>query len=203
MIYLDVSLLISKGQHRACYRHPLMLDKCIKVHLNGEYNRETIREIKYYKKIADKTFSVPIIAQYHGVVKTNLGSGYVFDLIKDYNGEVSGTLSSYLSEKTLCEKHKAGILQAYNRMKALAEQHAIVTMTLKPYNILYQLRSQIEGNLIIIDNLGCANLFPLAYYFSFFARQKLSRRFDDFENMLMREYGITFSFSIIMNTQGN
>ncbi|EHD23161.1 MULTISPECIES: YrbL family protein [Brenneria] len=193
IIYLDVSLLISQGQHRACYRHPLMPEKCIKVHLNGEYNRETIREIKYYKKIANKIFSEQVIAQYHGTDKTNLGLGYVFDLIKDYSGEVSKTLSYYLSEKTLSEKYKTGISQAYDRMKALAEQHAIVTMTLKPYNILYRLRNQDEGDLIIIDNLGCANLFPLAYYSEFFARQKLSRRFNDFEKMLMHEYGITLS----------
>ncbi|WP_170116009.1 YrbL family protein [Brenneria roseae] len=202
-INLEATLLISKGQHRACYYHPLMPDKCIKVHLNEECNRETIREIKYYKKIADKSFSAPIIAQYHGVIKTNLGLGYVFDLIKDYSGEVSKTLSYYLSEKMLCEKYKMGISQAYNRMKTLAEQHAIVTMTLKPYNILYRLRNQDEGDLIIIDNLGCANLFPLAYYSEFFARQKLSRRFDDFEKTLMHEYGIKLSFSIIMDIQGN
>lgn len=170
-----------------------MPEKCIKVHLNGEYNRETIREIKYYKKIANKIFSEQVIAQYHGTDKTNLGLGYVFDLIKDYSGEVSKTLSYYLSEKTLSEKYKTGISQAYDRMKALAEQHAIVTMTLKPYNILYRLRNQDEGDLIIIDNLGCANLFPLAYYSEFFARQKLSRRFNDFEKMLMHEYGITLS----------
>ncbi|MBJ7220382.1 MULTISPECIES: YrbL family protein [unclassified Brenneria] len=190
MIFLNDALLISQGVHRACYCHPLMQDKCIKVHLNGEYNRETIREIKYYQRIANKVFTVPVISHYHGIVKTNLGTGYVFDLIKDYTGDVSKTLEHYIIDSLLYKKHKADIELAYHRMALWAKKYAIVTMTLKPYNIIYRLKNQNDGDLIIIDNLGCANLFPLVYYSDFFARQQLSRRFFNFEKMLSHQYGI-------------
>ncbi|PWC14311.1 hypothetical protein B4923_05230 [Brenneria roseae subsp. americana] len=193
IIDLNRPLLISQGRHRACYRHPLMQDKCIKVHLNGEYNCETIREIKYYQRIANKVFTVPVISHYHGMVKTNLGTGYVFDLVRDYTGDVSKTLEHYITDNALYKKHKADIKLAYHRMVLWTKKYAIVTMTLKPYNIMYRLKNENEGDLVIIDNLGCANLFPLVYYSDFFARQQLSRRFFNFEKMLNNQYGITLS----------
>ncbi|MDR2861097.1 MAG: hypothetical protein LBV07_00895 [Syntrophobacterales bacterium] len=187
MVLLDDTLLIARGLHRGCYRHPLMPDKCVKVHLKEEYNQETIREIKYYRRIADKVFPEPIISQYYGTVQTNLGTGYIFDLIKDYNGEVSKTLLHYLSDKSMYLRYKDDLKRAYGRVKTLANQYAIVTMGLKPYNILYRLKNQDNGELIIVDNLGCSNLIPLAYYFDYFARQKLSRRFNQFEKALQDE----------------
>ncbi|MFP9230669.1 YrbL family protein [Pectobacterium cacticida] len=192
IINLDRSLLISQGRHRACYYHPLMQDKCIKVHLNGESDRETIRELKYYQRIANEVFTIPIVSRYHGTVETNMGRGYIFDLIKDYTGDVSKTLEYYIIDNHRYEKYKMGIGLAWRHMTQWAKQYAIVTMTLKPYNIMYRLHHDDEGELIIIDNLGCANLFPLVYYSKYFARCQLSRRFVDFERLLCERYGLKF-----------
>ncbi|MEX6225947.1 YrbL family protein [Providencia hangzhouensis] len=67
-------------------------DLCIKVHFNGRSDKETLREIRYYKRLYKKSLSTNTISHYYGTQETNFGLGYVFQLIKDKTGNVSHTL---------------------------------------------------------------------------------------------------------------
>lgn len=189
-IELTPSLLIASGWQRACYQHPERDDLCVKVHHSNRDDRETIREIKYYKRIYRNKSSSDAIAHYYGIQKTTLGTGYVFQLIKDKAGNVSNTLDYYLKNKNAFLKHQKNMRIAYDIFKKTVFKDAIVTMALKPYNIVYQLGYKPHGQFFIIDNLGCATLIPVDYFSSTIARATLTRRFTDFEQRMLREYHV-------------
>ncbi|EOV8086925.1 YrbL family protein [Providencia huaxiensis] len=189
-ISLPVSNLIASGRQRACYQHPDYHDLCIKVHLNGRDDKETLREIRYYKRLYRKNFTTKTISHYYGTQQTDQGLGYVFQLIKDKTGNVSHTLDYYLKNKQLFLKHKKNMKVAYEQFKKNIYKEAITTMALKTYNIVYQLGYKPYGQFFIIDNLGSANLIPIDYFSTKIARSTLNRRFIDFEQRLYRDYNI-------------
>lgn len=189
-IYLSPKQLIAAGRQRACYQHPEYDDLCIKVHLNGRSDKESLREIRYYKRLYKKSLSTNTISHYYGTQETNFGLGYVFQLIKDKTGNVSHTLEYYLKNKNILLKHKKNMRIAYEQFKKTIYEEAIATMALKTYNIVYQLGYKPHGQFFIIDNLGSANLIPLDYFSATIARSTLNRRFADFENRLYREFQI-------------
>ncbi len=189
-ILLPSSLLIASGRQRACYQHPDYSDLCIKVHHSDRSDKETLREVRYYKRLVLKNRSVTTISQYYGTQKTDRGLGYVFQLIKDKDGNTSRTLDYYLSNKSVFLKHKSSMKIAYNEFKKKAYNESIVSMTLKAYNIVYQLGYSSHGKFFIIDNLGSANLIPLDYFSSTLAKSTLKRRFLDFEKRLYKDYKI-------------
>lgn len=189
-IYLSPSLLIASGRQRACYQHPDYPDLCIKVHHADRDDKETLREVRYYKLLARKNRSVTTISQYFGTQETDHGLEYIFQLIKDKNGSTSQTLDYYLSNKSAFLKHKNNMKIAYNEFKKKVFSESIVSMALKTYNIMYQLGSSPHGRLFIIDNLGSANLIPLDYFSSTLAKSTLKRRFLDFEKRLYKDYRV-------------
>ena len=189
-IELSPSLLIASGRHRACYQHPLHDQLCIKVHHVRDDEKETLREVRYYQRIYKRKLMPTSIAKYYGVQQTNLGRGYVFQLIKDKSGTVSKTLDYYLKNKDDFLKYKKNIKIAYENFKKTVYKDAITTMTLKTYNIVYQLGYKPHGQFFIIDNLGSANLIPLDYFSTTIARSTLTRRFAHFEKSIYKDYRI-------------
>ncbi|HGN1705945.1 TPA: YrbL family protein [Providencia rettgeri] len=189
-VQLCPSNLIASGRQRACYQHPEYDELCIKVHLSGRDDKETLREVRYYKRLYSKKITSQTISRYYGTQETNLGLGYVFQLVKDKTGNVSHTLEYYLKNKLLFLKHKKDIKIAYKQFKEMVYKEAIATMALKTYNIVYQLGYKPHGQFIIIDNLGSSNLIPLNYFSSTIARSTLKRRFADFEKRLDKDYQI-------------
>ncbi|EPB0482374.1 YrbL family protein, partial [Providencia stuartii] len=105
-------------------------------------------------------------------------------------GNVSNTLDYYLKNKNAFLKHQKNMRIAYDIFKKTVFKDAIVTMALKPYNIVYQLGYKPHGQFFIIDNLGCATLIPVDYFSSTIARATLTRRFTDFEQRMLREYHV-------------
>ena len=96
MLTLESSALIGRGLRRECYFHPEDENKCIKVVVSGDH-KETRREQSYYRLLEKRNISWRMLARFYGNVDTNLGEGAVFDLIRDYNGEISKTLGHYFS----------------------------------------------------------------------------------------------------------
>lgn len=189
-IHLSPSNLIASGRQRACYQHPAHDEFCIKVHLSGRDDKETLREVRYYKRLYRKSLTTKVISHYYGTQETNYGLGYVFQLVKDKTGNVSHTLDYYLKNKDLFLKHKKNMKIAYEQFKKMVYKEAIVTMALKTYNIVYQLGYKPHGQFIIIDNLGSPNFIPLDYFSTTIARSTLNRRFTDFEKRLFRDHQI-------------
>ncbi|MDR1976571.1 MAG: hypothetical protein LBQ18_06215 [Campylobacteraceae bacterium] len=175
-IHLDDSHFIGNGVHKKCYIHPDNSLLCIKILYKEDKGaqKQLKREIKYNKKLKDK--DIPFLPKYHGVIATNIGKGYQFDFIKNYDGSQSHSLSDYLSSETLLRDNFSMLVEALKRLKQHMFFYNVATMNIYPQNILYKKESEKEGKFIIIDDIGTASLIPLEYYFPFAAKARVKRR---------------------------
>ena len=187
MLELDTHALIGKGLHRECYVHPDDPALCVKVVVSGSLD-ENRREARYYAGLARRGICWDMLPRFHGLEQTALGEGAVFDLIRDYDGPVSHTLAHYLASRELTERHAAGLGRALDELESYLLENRIITMTLKPKNILFQQHNAATGSLVIVDNIGNSDFIPLANHSRWLARRKIRRKWRRFERDLGRAY---------------
>lgn len=185
MIQLDESLFLGKGYHKAAYQHPSDSNICVKVMINDaiDAKKQLHREINHHLVLQKKwnTRQIPGLANYLGQAETNLGTGYLFELIRDYDGKVSKSLEDFLNDPTLFEQHKIQIKENLNQLKKRMLDYSIIPMKIYPWNIFYRKISATESECILIDDIGSASFIPLEYYFKFFADKRIERRFKKLE----------------------
>ncbi|MCO6546551.1 MAG: hypothetical protein J6583_02075 [Gilliamella sp.] len=186
-IQLSIEDYISRGLHRKCYRHPNDPNKCIKVNYNVGAEEETNREISYYKHLIRRNVSFDAIPKYYGPVSTNYGKGHVFQLIRDYTGEVAIPLEKYLADTKLTKQYYDDLVTSLRNLKSTLLKDRIITMTIKSKNILFQHLSADKSRLIIIDNIGNSTLIPIANYIPFFAKAKIERTWQRFLTSIIKE----------------
>ena len=187
MLTLESSQLIGRGLRRECYFHPTDENKCVKVIVAGDH-RETVREQSYYRLLANRGISWKMLARFYGNIETNRGPGAVFELIRDYNGEVSKTLKYYLSagsETGLDYQKLSGTLVL---LKQYLLDWKIVTMAIKPGNMVFKKTAASEGTLVIIDNIGNSDFIPVCNYVAFMAIRKIRRKWRRFEQSLAQDF---------------
>lgn len=183
MLDLSTSPLIGKGLHRECFEHPDDATKCLKIVVAGNSD-ENLREEKYYGMLARRGISWEMLARFYGLVKTSRGVGAVFELIRDCDGAVARPLSHYLEAADVPLEFEPQLGDALLQLKAYLLDNRIVTMTLKPKNIVYQKSAEEEGKLVIVDNVGNSDFLPLTNYSGFLARQKIKRKWQRFEQLI-------------------
>jgi len=171
MIELKKSTPFGKGLHRECYQHPSDDNLCIKVVVNGN-DKETKREQAYYRFLEKRLNNWSGLPKFHGNVDTDMGSGAVFDLIRNYDGQVSKTLESYLKDEPVLIQYAQLISNALKVLKNYQLDHNILSMSLKPKNMLFQQINETDSRILIIDNLGNSDLIPFCSYISFFGSKK-------------------------------
>lgn len=184
---LSTEQLIARGWHRECYQHPADRNLCIKVVVNGN-DTETRREQAYYRHLEQRLIDWQSIPKFHGNVVTNKGDGAVFSLIRDVDEQVSKTLGHYLSSAELFTRHRLELQDSLLRLYQYQLQNNVITMSLKPNNLLFQLRQNGKGTMFIIDNLGNAELFPVSTYSRFFGSRKIQRKWRKFKTVLNKQY---------------
>ena len=187
MIELEPDHRFAGGYHRDCYVHPADESLCIKVSLRGNFTEST-REAKYYKHLQRRHVPWDLLPRFHGFVETNLGRGAVFDLVRDHDGKVSATLEHYLRSPESMAANIDGLSAAFGALKAHLIEHRIITRTLKAKNIVYQITGPVAGRLVIIDNIGNTEFFPVGNYVGVFARRKITRKWARFEMDVLREF---------------
>ena len=129
-----------------------------------------------------------MLPRFHGVVATNRGDGYVFDLIRDYDGNVARTLEYYFSKPEEMEEHAVALSRALDRLYEYQMCWKVVTMSLKAYNIVYQRTAIDEGRLVLVDNIGSSDCIPICNYLNFMAEYKIRRKWRRFGALLLKEY---------------
>jgi len=191
MLDLESASVVGKGLHRVCYAHPQDERLCVKVLLQLQSKTPLIeaeREAKYYRFLDKKNVPWTMLPKFHGEVLTNRGQGYIFDLIRDYDGEISKTLKHYLASPIETNNYYEGLSAAFDLLRGYLLAWKIVTMTIKAKNILYQKLNQREGRLVIIDNIGHSDFIPVCDYIDFMAERKIRRKWRRFEATLRKEY---------------
>jgi hypothetical protein len=181
MIILDESLFIAEGLVKKSYLHPSNTKLCIKlckpihkakVHLE--------KELQYLNKIQKKNLknlSYPFFSNFLGTTETNLGKGYLYDLVYDETtNEKSRTLEFYLNNNnssTFNIKLEQSIEVLRNEMIV----NKVFAHDLVARNICCKVLKNGDLQLVIVDGMGHRDFFPVADYLSYFAKKKIDRRF--------------------------
>jgi len=181
---LDSSLL-GRGTKRLVYIDPDDNSKCIKILLGKASIRDAKREEKYFNYLQKKEISFDHLVSYYGKIETNKGEGYCFDLCRDFDGKISGTLASYLNnnKKFILLKN---ILEEIQILKTYIEKNRIFVGDPNLKNILYQRLSSNTGKLVIVDGIGNSELIPVSNYIDYFAKRKINRIFQRFYKKLLK-----------------
>jgi hypothetical protein len=187
MLEIDPSTLIGKGLHRECFVHPDNSDWCVKIIVAGNSN-ENRREAKYYGLLSRRGISWEMLTRFHGLVETNLGEGAVFDLVRDYDGGVSKTLTHYLSSEELTTVNSVPLARALAKLRVYLLENRVVTMTLKTKNILFKKTAESDGKLVIVDNVGNSDFIPISNYSAVLARLKIERKWQRFEQSVCAQH---------------
>jgi hypothetical protein len=198
MIELDPHSLIGKGLHRECFVHPEDPLLCIKIVVAGSGN-ENRREQAYYAALAARGVAWDMLPRFHGLIHTSLGEGAVFDLVRDYDNRISLTLGQYLASEQLTLQHGAALRQGLRNLKNYLLEHRIITMTLKPKNILFQREAEGGGKLVIVDNIGNSDFLPLANFSARLARWKIERKWRRFERSIRRDYAANTALEQVLS----
>ncbi|MCH5760695.1 YrbL family protein, partial [Salmonella enterica] len=100
MILLSEQTPLGAGRHRKCYTHPDNARRCIKVIYNRDHggDKEIRRELSYYAHLSRYLTDWSAIPRYYGTVETDCGTGYVYDMITDFNGAPSITLTEFAAQ---------------------------------------------------------------------------------------------------------
>ena len=180
MLILNEEDFLAKGNERACYLHPEDKNKAIKVTLENskrKKNKQTKMEIDYYKQLEKKGLkNWKHLPQYFGEIKTNKGLGFIVEVIRDYDGEVSKNFAYYLKQDGV-EAYE-NELQKYREY--FVENCIIFNYGMMPKNILLRKNSPTDFDLVLIDGLGDVSHFTLPNKIPYFARRRINRRWEKF-----------------------
>ena len=180
MIILKDEDFVGKGNERACYIHPEDKNKAIKItyeNNNRKESKQTKLEVNYYKELEKRRMTnFKHLPKYFGEVKTDKGAGFVVELIRDFDGEVSKTFEYYLKKDGVLKYKKE--LEEYKQY--FLDNCIIFNYGMMPKNILLRKNSETDFDLVLIDGLGDVTYFTLPNKIPYFARKRINRRWDKF-----------------------
>ncbi len=178
MILLDDAHYLSEGLARKVFQHPDQADLCIKIGKPGIEREHLYKEIKYYEKLQRRRngFVSPFFSTYYGEVETNMGEGFVYQLIKDEpSGNISQNLRYYL-ELDHSPLDDDCIIKNLQALKREMIENKVQVSDLRARNICCQLLNE-DVQFVVVDGIGHRDFIPFADWFGFFAEKKIERRF--------------------------
>ena len=186
-IKINEDLFIGSGGHQATYIHPTDATKCIKIPHNKD-DGDVRKEMRYRKSCANKLENSKLVTKFFGTVDTNLGLGYIFERVMDYNGKTSLDMKKFLPTTKTDSATLKKIQNILLDFKAdfLRENIAIVDTDIE--NFMVQEISPDVYRVRIVDNIGTPVLIPLVYWFEFAAAWKAKRYWNRIVAWLAENY---------------
>ena len=187
ILEIKKELFIGAGGHNATYIHPIDKTKCIKIP-HDPNDGDVKKEMRYRKICAKKLANSRLVTEFFGTTETNLGIGYVFERVLDYNGQTSKDLKDFLPKT----KPDASTLQRIwtillnFKSDFLRENIAIVDTDIT--NFMVQEPTKGSFRVRIVDNIGTPVLIPLVYWFEFAAAWKAKRYWNRIVDWLAQNY---------------
>ncbi|QTA80184.1 PhoP regulatory network protein domain-containing protein [Desulfonema limicola] len=176
---------IGKGIERECYIHPMESNKIIKISSLAP-NIQSKREISYYKKLQKrKKMKWNHIPKFYGEVSTNLGAGFITELILDFDGKISKHFSLYIKQNGISVYSK----QLEELKNYFINEKVIFNYDMSPKNLLLRRTNESESELVLIDGLGDIVFIEMLNYFKYFLKNKILRRWSRFEQNMYLDYG--------------
>lgn len=174
-------LVVGVGRHRVCYIHPEDPRKCIKVIYNPDPHafQEIKREVAYYRHLEKYLKDWSGLPRFYGEVQTNLGRGFVYDRVIDFDGQPSKTIEQRYDSDNFVQLYTE-LLSLIGKLRDYLWSNRIVTMSIKPYNVLCHRISASEIVPVVCDNIGSASVFPIEYVCPWFCHKRQERQFKRF-----------------------
>ncbi|MBE8954855.1 MAG: hypothetical protein SR2Q5_04175 [Quinella sp. 2Q5] len=186
-LIINENLFIGSGGHQATYVHPIDATKCIKIPHSPD-DGDVRKEMRYRQICAGKLARSRLVTEFFGTVETNLGLGYVFERVIDYDGKTSRDMKKFLPTT----KPDAATLQQIwtvlltFKSDFLRENIAIVDTDIE--NFMVQETAPEVFRVRIVDNIGTPVLIPLVYWFDFAAAWKARRYWNRIVAWLAQSY---------------
>lgn len=167
---------IGEGQERICYVHPQDPSKLVKV-LKGESENQTRREMKLYQRLQRKDTDYSQLPRFYGRVVTNLGRGFITDLIRDYDGNISNSLYWFF-ERGIPVSEFYPYLEDLKQY--LLDNQIVISDDLRRTNVLFQKTSPLTAHLVVIDGLGNHSAINWLDGLRIVTDSKINRRWERF-----------------------
>ena len=187
ILEIKKELFIGAGGHNATYIHPIDKTKCIKIP-HDPNDGDVKKEMRYRKMCAKKLAKSRLVTEFFGTIETNLGLGYVFERVLDYNGQTSKDLRDFLPKTKPDAQTLQRIWTILLNFKSdfLRENIAIVDTDIE--NFMVQEPTKGSFRVRIVDNIGTPVLIPLVYWFDFAAAWKAKRYWNKIVDWLAQNY---------------
>ena len=186
-LIINDSLLLGKGHHKAVYIHPDKPGLCIKIpYKTPDYDLN--RELAYRKIRIWRNLPSSLLTEYHGTVNTNLGIGYVFERVLDYNGNPSISLENLFSTERLNSEMKLFITNQLQQLYLNELKEEIITSDTNPDNFYLQQIAPDKFRIRIIDNIGSPAFIPLAYFVPILAHRHVKKYWRRFLKEIDRKH---------------
>ncbi len=187
ILEIKQELFIGAGGHQATYIHPVDKTKCIKIPHTPD-DGDVRKEMRYRKMCARKLENSRLVTEFFGTVETNLGLGYVFERVLDFNGKTSKDLKDFLPQTAPDTQTLQRIWTILLNFKSdfLRENIAIVDTDIT--NFMVQEPAPGSYRVRIVDNIGTPVLIPLVYWFEFAAAWKAKRYWNKIVEWLAAHY---------------
>lgn len=180
-IELNKNDIIASGRERDCYIHPFDDKKIIKVMKDSENisNQNRVDEL-YYKLLAKEKVPFSNIANYYGLVDTNLGKGLVFERVLNYDGTPSKSFRYVMTYKLISLEEQTHLIC---NLKKYLFKNQILFADSSLTNILYKKINENESKLVVIDGLGAKRMglkFSLYRSFGVYKKYKIYKQWNKF-----------------------
>ncbi len=179
MLDLKEKFYIGKGDFQKCFIHPDNSNLCVKIKIDDNHKNDRVnKEVKYYEKIQNKRskyFEYPFLAKFHGKEDTNLGVGFIYDLIRDETtNNVSLTLYDYLvmNESPFSDELFLDHLQ---KLKKQLIKHKVIVKDLTGKNICCKVLKNGCIELVIVDGVGHRDIIPFVEYIGIYRKMKINK----------------------------
>ncbi len=197
ILEIKQELFIGAGGHNATYIHPIDKTKCIKIPHTPD-DGDVKKEMRYRKMCAKKLEKSRLVTEFFGTIETNLGLGYVFERVLDYNGKTSKDLKDFLPKARPDTQTLQRIWTILLNFKSdfLRENIAIVDTDIT--NFMVQEPAPGAYRVRIVDNIGTPVLIPLVYWFEFAAAWKAKRYWNKIVDYMAENYSETIPPELVV-----
>ena len=187
VLKINEELFIGSGGHQATYIHPIDKTKCIKIP-HAKDDGDVRKEMRYRRICARKLSNSKLVTEFFGTVETNLGLGYVFERVLDFDGKTSRDMKKFLPTTRPDARTLQRIWTILLNFKSdfLHENIAIVDTDIE--NFMVQEPAPGVYRVRIVDNIGTPVLIPLVYWFDFAAAWKAKRYWNRIVAWLAENY---------------
>jgi len=184
-VALNKEVLIGKGTRRSCYQHPDDDSLCIKISTGTPNSiKQQDRECHYYCTMEKRGVDFSHLARYEGSIETNLGTGHLYECIKDHDGSYSKSLNHYLRNN---KAPQAELMQQFASLEGYLLDQGIIFYDLNGGNIICQKDAQAELRLVMIDGIGEVISFSFLNIFKFHRDKTIKRRWQRVVNSVQKQ----------------